>query len=80
MQHGIRELGPVLGDDSSMGTELSAGWGAPDVVHHLEAGVDLQRAGRQVAEEPGVLHDALDAEAARRICHQQPLQQMLAFL
>lgn len=52
---------------------LAAEWHAPDVVHELEAGVDLEGASRQVCEEPGVLHDALDAQAAQGICRQHLL-------
>ena len=53
---------------------------APDVVHHLQAGVDLQGAGGQLLQEPRGLHDALDGQPLSRVRHQHLLQQVLALL
>lgn len=61
------------------GVEVIQGLGsrvAPDIVGCLQAGIHLVGANRQVFKEPGVVHDARDADPLPRLWAQQLPQQI----
>lgn len=53
---------------------------APDIVHGLQAIINLQSTSWQVPPKPGVLHDPLNAHANAGICRKHPLQQVLTLI